>query len=35
VQRALGGVEMGDVNRVEGPAENSGSHAAEDRSAVV
>jgi hypothetical protein len=32
VQCALGGVKMGDVDRVEGPAEDSGSHAVEDRS---
>lgn len=31
----LGGVEMGDVDRVEGPAEYSGSHGHEDRALAV
>ncbi len=31
----LGGVEMGDVYRVEGPAEYSGSHGREDRAPAV
>lgn len=31
----LGGVEMGDVNRVEGPAEYSSSHGHEDRAPAV
>jgi hypothetical protein len=35
VEGALGGVEMGDVDRVEGPAEDSGSHGREDRAVVV
>jgi len=32
---ALGGMEMGDVDRIEGPAENSGSHGIEDRAGEV
>jgi hypothetical protein len=32
---ALGGVEMGDVDRIEGPAEDSGSHGTEDRAGEV
>jgi hypothetical protein len=31
---AFRGVEVGDVDRVEGPAEDSGSHGAEDRAGV-
>jgi len=32
---ALGGVEMGDVDRVECPSEDSGSHDVENRAAEV
>lgn len=35
IPRALGGVEMGDVDRIEGPAEDSGSHGDEDRDGRV
>lgn len=35
VQGALGRVEMADVNWVEGPTEDSGSHQPEDRAVVV
>jgi hypothetical protein len=31
VEGAFGGVEMGDVDRVEGPAEDAGSHDGEIR----
>jgi hypothetical protein len=35
VKGALGGMQMGNVDRVEGPAENSGSHGIEDRAGEV
>jgi hypothetical protein len=34
-ESGFGGVKMGDVNRVEGPAENSSSHEREDRAVAA
>ncbi len=34
MEGAFGGVEVGDVDRVERPTEDSGSHGSEDRAAV-
>jgi hypothetical protein len=31
MEGALSGVEMGDMDRIEGPAEDPGAHGAEDR----